>query len=188
MTKTLPAAREDGFAPLGIAILSVSDTRDLETDTSGRTLAERAEAAGHVVLDRQVVTDDIATIRSVVRAWSERADIHVIITTGGTGLTGRDVTPDAVAPMLDKVMDGFSVVFHTVSYQSVGLSTLQSRALAGIANGTYVFVLPGSSGAVRDGWDHAIAAQLDARNRPCNLVQILPRLGEPENVRRGAPT
>ncbi len=177
-TVEVPPPREDGFVPLGIAILSVSDTRTLETDTSGRTLADRAEAAGHRIARRDVVTDDISVIQGRVREWAADPQIHAIITTGGTGLTGRDVTPDAIAPMLDKTIDGFSVVFHMVSHKSVGLSTIQSRALAGILDKTYVFVLPGSSGAVKDGWDHAIAPQLDARNRPCNLVQILPRLGE----------
>ncbi|MEM7567056.1 MAG: molybdenum cofactor biosynthesis protein B [Pseudomonadota bacterium] len=177
-TVHVPKPREDGFVPLGLAILSVSDTRTLETDTSGSILAERAEGAGHVVRHRDVVTDDVEIIQARVREWAADPEIHAIVTTGGTGLTGRDVTPDAVAPLLDKVIDGFSVVFHTVSYQSVGLSTIQSRALAGISNRTYVFVLPGSSGAVKDGWDHAIGPQLDARNRPCNLVQIMPRLGE----------
>lgn len=176
--KRLPPADATGFVPLGIAILSVSDSRTIETDASGRILAERAEGAGHRLVAREVVADDVALIRARLTAWSRDPDVHVILTTGGTGLTGRDVTPDAVRPLLDKVMDGFAVVFHMVSHASVGLSTLQSRALAGLMNRTFVFVLPGSSGAVKDGWDHAIAAQLDARNAPCNLVQIMPRLGE----------
>ena len=175
---TLPPADEAGFVPLGIAILAVSDTRTLETDKSGRLLADRAAAAGHRVVHRDVVTDDIDAIRTRITAWTSDEDVHVVITTGGTGLTGRDVTPDAVRPLLDKVIDGFSVVFHMVSYKSVGLSTLQSRALAGVADRTFVFVLPGSAGAVRDGWEHAIAPQLDARTRPCNLVEIMPRLAE----------
>lgn len=180
MTKDiiLPSADESGFVSLGIAVLAVSDTRTLETDKSGRLLEERAEGAGHRVIERAIVTDDVDAIRAKISGWSGDPDIHAIITTGGTGLTGRDVTPDAVAPLLDKVIDGFSVVFHMVSYKSVGLSTIQSRALAGIANRTFVFVLPGSAGAVREGWEHAIAPQLDARNRPCNLVEIMPRLAE----------
>ena len=167
-----------GFVPVRIAVLTVSDTRTLETDGSGGWLAEAIEGAGHVLAARAIVPDDLDTIRAAVRAWAEEPEIDAVITTGGTGLTGRDVTPEAVAPLFDKVIEGFAVVFHNVSFQSVGLSTIQSRACAGVANGTFIFCLPGSGGAVRDGWEKVIAAQLDARTRPCNLVEIMPRLAE----------
>jgi molybdenum cofactor biosynthesis protein B len=166
------------FVPVRIAVLTVSDTRAPETDSSGTYLAEAIETAGHVLAARAIVPDDAAKIHGAVRLWIEDPEIDVVITTGGTGLTGRDVTPEAVAPLFDKVIEGFAVVFHNVSFQSVGLSTIQSRACAGVANGTFVFCLPGSGGAVRDGWDKVIAPQLDARTRPCNLVEIMPRLGE----------
>jgi molybdenum cofactor biosynthesis protein B len=164
--------------PVRIAVLTVSDTRTQETDGSGTYLAEAIEAAGHIFAARAIVPDDAARIRAAVRSWIQDPDVDVVITTGGTGLTGRDVTPEAVAPLFDKVIEGFSVVFHNVSFQSVGLSTIQSRACAGVANGTFIFCLPGSGGAVRDGWEKVIAPQLDARTRPCNLVEIMPRLGE----------
>jgi len=167
-----------GFVPVRIAVLTVSDTRTLETDGSGTWLADAIEGAGHVLAARAIVPDDVDTIRAAVRTWTEDPEIDAVITTGGTGLTGRDVTPEAVAPLFDKVIEGFAVVFHHVSFQSVGLSTIQSRACAGVANGTLIFCLPGSGGAVRDGWEKVIAPQLDARTRPCNLVEIMPRLGE----------
>lgn len=166
------------FKPLRIAILTVSDTRTLETDTSGAALKERLEAAGHLLADRKLIRDDIAKIGSVVEAWIADPRVDAVITTGGTGLTGRDVTHEAVTPLFEKTIEGFSVVFHLVSYESVGLSTLQSRATAGVANGTVIFCLPGSTGAVRDGWDKVISHQLDARYRPCNLVELMPRLKE----------
>jgi molybdenum cofactor biosynthesis protein B len=166
------------FVPVRVAVLTVSDTRTAETDGSGTYLAGAIETAGHILAARAIVPDDAASIRAAVRSWSEDPNVDVVITTGGTGLTGRDVTPEAVAPLFDKVIEGFAVVFHTVSFQSVGLSTIQSRACAGVANGTFVFCLPGSGGAVRDGWEKVIAPQLDARTRPCNLVEIMPRLGE----------
>jgi molybdenum cofactor biosynthesis protein B len=166
------------FIPVRIAVLTVSDTRTLETDGSGGWLAGAIESAGHVVAARAIVPDDAAKIRAAVQAWIEDPDIDTVISTGGTGLTGRDVTPEAVAPLFDKTLEGFAVVFHNVSFQSVGLSTIQSRACAGVANGTLIFCLPGSGGAVRDGWEKVIAPQLDARTRPCNLVEIMPRLGE----------
>jgi molybdenum cofactor biosynthesis protein B len=166
------------FTPVRIAILTVTDSRTLETDTSGALLAERIEAAGHVLAARTIVPDDKERIAGAVRAWIADPEIDVVITTGGTGLTGRDVTVEAVAPLFEKAMDGFSVIFHMVSYRSVGLSTLQSRACAGLAGGTFVFCLPGSTGAVRDGWDELISLQLDSRHRPCNLVEIMPRLAE----------
>ena len=164
--------------PVRIAVLSVSDTRDEESDTSGHVLAERITGAGHELADKTIVRDDVAQIREQIKAWVASGSVDAIITTGGTGITGRDVTPEAVEPLFDKKLDGFSVVFHMVSYQSVGLSTLQSRAVAGIIGSTFVFCLPGSNGAVKDGWDKIIAAQLDSRHMPCNMVEILPRLSE----------
>ena len=166
------------FRPVRIAILTVSDTRTIETDTSGAALAERLEAAGHKLADRKLIRDDIPKIRSIVQGWIASADVDAVITTGGTGLTGRDVTHEAVTPLFEKTIEGFSVVFHMVSYESVGLSTLQSRATAGVANGTVIFCLPGSTGAVRDGWDKVIRWQLDSRHMPCNMVELMPRLLE----------
>lgn len=166
------------FVPVRIAILSVSDSRTLETDTSGSILADRVTAAGHRLADRAIVTDSVEAIRGAVEAWIGDPEVDVIVTTGGTGLTGRDVTPEAITPLFDKTIDGFAVVFHRVSFDSVGLSTLQSRACAGIAGGTFIFCLPGSNGAVKDGWDKVIMSQLDARQRPCNLVELMPRLLE----------
>ena len=166
------------FHPVRVAVLTVSDTRTEDTDTSGLTLQRRAEEAGHTVAERRIVPDDRAAIRAAVTHWIAADDVDVVITTGGTGLTGRDVTVEAVRPLFTKEIDGFSVVFHMVSYESVGLSTLQSRACAGMANGTFVFCLPGSNGAVRDGWDKVISAQLDSRHKPCNLVELMPRLME----------
>ncbi len=166
------------FKPVRIAVLAVSDTRTLETDTSGMTLVQRIEAAGHTVAERVVVTDDKAKLRAIVQAWIVDPEVDVVISTGGTGLTGRDVTPEALTPLFDKVIEGFSVIFHQVSFESVGLSTLQSRAVAGVANGTFVFCLPGSNGAVKDGWDKVISYQLDSRHKPCNLVELMPRLME----------
>ena len=164
--------------PVKVAVLTISDTRDEESDTSGHVLAERVTAAGHELVDKAIVRDDIMTIRAKIEAWVASGFVEAIITTGGTGITGRDVPPEAVRPMFDKELDGFSVVFHMVSYQSVGLSTLQSRALAGIVKGVFVFCLPGSNGAVKDGWDKVISAQLDSRHGPCNMVELMPRLME----------
>jgi molybdenum cofactor biosynthesis protein B len=164
--------------PIRIAVLTVSDTRDDETDTSGHVLAERIKAAGHELADKAIVKDSVAEIREKIEAWAASGFVEAIITTGGTGITGRDVTPEAVEPLFDKKLDGFSVVFHLVSYQSVGLSTLQSRATAGIVKGVFVFCLPGSNGAVKDGWDKVISAQLDSRHSPCNMVELMPRLME----------
>jgi len=159
-------------------VLTISDTRDEESDTSGHVLAERVTGAGHELVDKAIVRDDVMAIRAKIEAWVASGFVEAIITTGGTGITGRDVTPEAVRPMFDKEIDGFSVVFHMVSYQSVGLSTLQSRALAGIVKGVFVFCLPGSNGAVKDGWDKVISAQLDSRHGPCNMVELMPRLME----------
>lgn len=168
---------EPAFVPVRIAILTVSDTRTVETDSSGAYLASAVEQAGHVLAARAIVPDGVATIRAAAEPWIARRDVDVIISTGGTGLTGRDVTPEAFALLFDKVIDGFAAVFHRISFDSIGLSTIQSRACAGVANNTYIFCLPGSGGAVRDGWK-VIAPQLDARTRPCNLVEIMPRLAE----------
>ena len=168
----------DGFVPVRIAVLTVSDTRTLEDDTSGGWLAGAVESVGHVLAERAIVPDDVERIRAEVSAWIEDPEIDVVISTGGTGLTGRDVTPEALTPLFEKHIDGFAVVFHTVSFGSVGLSTIQSRACAGVARGTFIFCLPGSGGAVRDGWEKVISPQLDARTRPCNLVEIMPRLEE----------
>ena len=166
------------FKPVRVAILTVSDTRDESTDTSGQLLMDRVNAAGHELAGRAVVRDDIEIIRQTVRDWIAGGQVDAIVSTGGTGLTGRDVTVEALEPLFDKKIDGFSVVFHLVSYASVGLSTLQSRATAGLIGGVFVFCLPGSNGAVKDGWDKVISAQLDSRHKPCNMVELMPRLLE----------
>lgn len=171
------------FIPLSIAVLTVSDTRTLDDDRSGDTLAERLTGAGHRLAARAIVADEVSAIRAKVEAWTRDPEIDVVITTGGTGFTGRDVTPEALEPMFEKRMDGFSAVFHRISYDKIGTSTLQSRATAGVARATYVFVLPGSPGACRDAWDGILLQQLDYRHRPCNFVEILPRLDE--HLRRG---
>lgn len=166
------------FKPVRVAVLTVSDTRDESTDTSGQILVERIKAAGHELAGRVVVRDDIERIRAQARDWIDSGSVDAIVTTGGTGLTGRDVTVEALEPLFDKKIDGFSVVFHLVSYATVGLSTLQSRATAGLIGGVFVFCLPGSNGAVKDGWDKVISAQLDSRHKPCNMVELMPRLLE----------
>jgi molybdenum cofactor biosynthesis protein B len=164
--------------PVRIAVLTISDTRDEESDTSGHVLVERVKAAGHELADKAICKDSIVEIREKIQGWVASGFVEAIVTTGGTGITGRDVTPEAVEPLFDKKLDGFSVIFHMVSYQSVGLSTLQSRATAGIIGGVFVFCLPGSNGAVKDGWDKVISAQLDSRHGPCNMVELMPRLLE----------
>ena len=169
---------DEPIRPIRIAVLTVSDTRDEDSDTSGAILVRRIEDAGHACSGKALVPDDVEAIRAQVRSWIAAGETDAIITTGGTGLTGRDVTPEALEPLFDKRIDGFSVIFHTVSYQTIGLSTLQSRATAGIIDGVFVFCLPGSNGAVRDGWDQVIRWQLDSRHRPCNMVELMPRLGE----------
>ena len=166
------------FIPLSIAVLTVSDTRSLAEDRSGDALVQRLTKAGHRLADRAVVTVDVDAIRAKVKARIAYPGIDVVITTGGTGFTGRDVTPEAVEPLFDKRMDGFSAVFHRISFDKIGTSTIQSRATAGLAGETYVFVLPGSPGACRDAWDGILESQLDNRHRPCNFVEIMPRLGE----------
>lgn len=166
------------FVPVGIAVLTVSDSRGLEEDSSGRVLIERLAAAGHRLAGRAILPDDVYRIRAQVSAWIADPAVQVVISTGGTGLTGRDGTPEALAPLLDKTIDGFGEVFRALSYEEIGASTVQSRAVAGVANGTYVFCVPGSSGACRTAWDKLIAPQLDYRTRPCNLVELMPRLLE----------
>ena len=166
------------FVPLKIAVLTISDTRALADDKSGATLAERIENAGHAVAGRAIVTDDVEAIRAQVRNWIADPAIDVVITTGGTGFTGRDVTPEAVEPLFEKRMEGFSTVFHLVSHAKIGSSTIQSRATAGVAGATYIFCLPGSPGACRDAWDEILVHQLDYRYRPCNFVELMPRLDE----------
>ncbi len=166
------------FRPLAIAVLTISDSRALADDRSGDTLVKRIEAAGHTLAARTIARDEIEDIRAQVRTWIADAAIEVIITTGGTGLTGRDITPEAIAPLFEKTMDGFSVLFHRISFESVGTCAVQSRATAGVANATYIFVLPGSPGACKDAWDGILERQLDSRSRPSNFVELLPRLNE----------
>jgi molybdenum cofactor biosynthesis protein B len=166
------------FIPVRIAVLTVSDTRTTQNDTSGDTLAARITEAGHILAARNLLRDNIAQIRSQLAAWIANPEIDCVITTGGTGLTGRDVTVEAMTPLLEKVIDGFSALFHQISFKTIGTSTIQSRACAGLANATYLFALPGSTGAVKDGWDGILRFQLDVRHRPCNLIEILPRLTE----------
>lgn len=166
------------FKPLHIAVLTVSDTRNEATDKSGATLVERLRTAGHTLAEKAIVRDDIYAIRAVVSRWIADAAVEVVITTGGTGITGRDGTPEAVAVLLDKEISGFGELFRAISYADIGPSSLQSRCLAGVANATYVFCLPGSSNACATGWDKLIASQLDFRTRPCNLAELMPRLKE----------
>ena len=169
---------ESKFIPLSIAILVASDTRTDTHDTSGKALLERATQAGHQVFEKKIVPDNIYQIRALVSQWIADVQVDVIITTGGTGVTGRDGTPEAIQPLLDKTLEGFGEVFRMLSYQDIKTSTIQSRALAGVANGTYIFCLPGSQGACCLAWDQLIQAQLDIRTRPCNLAQLIPRLKE----------
>lgn len=176
MPQTVPSARP--FIPVKIAVLVISDSRTEKTDKSGKLLTKRIEGAGHTLHERRMVGDDIYEIRAVVANWIAQHDVQVVITTGGTGVTGRDGTPEAVSPLLDKELDGFGEMFRVLSYEDIGTSTLQSRTIAGVSNGTYVFCLPGSSGACADAWDKLIQHQLDYRTQPCNLVELMPRLLE----------
>ena len=166
------------FIPLNIAVLTISDTRELADDKSGATLAERLQAAGHHLAARAIVTDDVDKIRGQVKAWITDPGVDVVITTGGTGFTGRDVTPEALEPLFEKRMDGFATLFLMISHAKIGTSAIQTRATAGVAGATYIFCVPGSPGACRDAWDGILLHQLDYRYRPCNFVEIMPRLDE----------
>jgi molybdenum cofactor biosynthesis protein B len=169
-----PNERE--FKPLNIAVMTVSDTRTEATDTSGNTLVKLLTEAGHLLAEKCIVADDIYRIRAVISQWIADANINAVITTGGTGITGRDCTPEAVSVLFDKQIDGFGEVFRAVSYEEINTSTIQSRAVAGVANATFIFCLPGSTGACRTGWSKLIRHQLDYRTRPCNLVELMPRV------------
>ena len=169
---------EREFVALNIAVLTVSDSRTEATDKSGKLLVARLTDAGHRLVEKRIVPDDVYTIRAVVAGWIANADVDVVITTGGTGVTGRDGTPEAVSPLLDKTIDGFGETFRMISWQQIKTSTIQSRAVAGVANGTYVFCVPGSTGACATAWDELLSAQLDIRTRPCNLAELMPRLLE----------
>ncbi|OOC49785.1 molybdenum cofactor biosynthesis protein B [Thioalkalivibrio versutus] len=164
--------------PLNISVLTVSDSRELAEDRSGDALVERLESAGHRLAERKIVKDDIYAIRAELSRWIADPDIDAVLTTGGTGITGRDGTPEAVSVLLDKTIEGFGELFRMLSFDEIGTSSLQSRALSGVANGTYLFVLPGSTGACRTAWDRIIQAQLDDRTMPCNLTMLMPRLKE----------
>jgi len=166
------------FKPLNIAVMTVSDSRTEADDKSGNILVERLSKAGHALAEKKIVVDNIYQLRAVASAWIANPDIHVIITTGGTGFTRRDVTPEAIKPLYDKEIEGFGEIFRMISYQLIKTSTIQSRAVAGLANGTVIFSLPGSPGACKDAWDEIISYQLDARHRPCNFVEIMPRFLE----------
>lgn len=166
------------FIPVNIAVLTISDTRNFDNDSSGKVLEDKATADGHQVVERQIVADDIYQIRAIVSAWVASPEVNVIISTGGTGLTGRDGTPEAVKVLFDKEIEGFGELFRSLSYQVIKTSTVQSRAIAGVANGTFIFCLPGSSGACRTGWDEILHDQLDARHKPCNFIDLIPRLLE----------
>jgi molybdenum cofactor biosynthesis protein B len=170
--------KERKLIPLAIAVLTVSDSRSEDTDKSGKLLVDRVTSAGHRCVEKLIVPDDVYRIRAAVSRWIADPDVQAVITTGGTGITGRDGTPEAVLPLLDKVIDGFGEIFRSISFTQIKTSTIQSRAIAGVANGTYVFCVPGSSGACATAWDEVIAAQLDYRTRPCNLVELMPRLLE----------
>lgn len=173
---TIDSSRQ--FVPVRIAVLTVSDTRTEETDKSGALLVERAETAGHEVVTKLILPDDADAVEAQLRAWVREDGIDVIIATGGTGITGRDVTPEAFHAVYEKELPGFGELFRWISFESIGTSTIQSRATAGVADGTLLFALPGSTGACRDGWDRILAHQLDNRYRPCNFVELLPRLRE----------
>ncbi len=169
---------EQPFLPLKIALLTVSDSRGEDQDTSGKLLKERAETAGHRIVAKEIVRDDVYQLRAVFSRWIADPEVNVVLSTGGTGVTGRDSTPEAVLPLLDKVVEGFGELFRQISFADIGASTLQSRALGGLANGTFVFCLPGSTGACRTAWDEILLPQLDIRTRPCNFAQLIPRLRE----------
>ncbi|MBC7522304.1 MAG: molybdenum cofactor biosynthesis protein B [Sandarakinorhabdus sp.] len=174
----MPIDESRTFIPVRIAVLTVSDTRSAADDTSGDTLVARLVAAGHVLAARSIVRDDVPVLVARLNAWIDDSSIDCIITTGGTGVTGRDVTPEALAQVQEKEIPGFGELFRWLSFKSIGTSTIQSRACAGVARGTYIFCLPGSTGAVKDGWDGILKDQLDSRHRPCNFVELMPRLQE----------
>jgi len=174
----MPIDESKKFLPVNIAVLTVSDTRDLASDRSGETLAGRVTGAGHVLAAREIVKDDAGLIEAVLRRWIADPQVDCVITTGGTGITGRDVTPEAFARVLEKEITGFGELFRMLSYQKIGTSTIQSRAIGGVAGGTYLFALPGSTGACKDAWDDILVWQLDSRHGPCNLVELMPRLLE----------
>ena len=178
MSAAASTGQKSSFVPLTISILTISDSRTEETDTSGKLLVERLREAGHKLSEKRIVADNIYQIRAIVATWCASEEVQVVIATGGTGLTGRDGTPEAVRPLLDKEIEGFGEVFRVLSYEEIGGATIQSRALAGVSNATFVFCLPGSSGACATAWDRLIRDQLDSRNQPCNLVELLPRLKE----------
>ncbi len=182
----MPIDTARAFTPVNIAVLTVSDTREPGTDTSGDILAARIAAAGHHLIDRAIVRDEVTALEARLGRWIADPAVDVIISTGGTGITGRDVTPEALDRVLEKRIEGFGELFRMLSYAKIGTSTMQSRALAGVANGTYLFALPGSNGAVRDGWDDILLSQLDSRHRPCNLVELMPRLNEHLNEPRSS--
>lgn len=169
---------ERELVPVNIAVMTVSDSRTEETDTSGGALVKKLTEAGHKLAEKIIVPDDVYQIRAVMSRWIADPDVLAVISTGGTGLTGRDITPEAVRPLLDKEIEGIGELFRWVSYQDIRTSTVQSRAMGGVANGTFVFCLPGSTGACKTGWDDIIGPQLDYRNRPCNMVELMPRLLE----------
>lgn len=174
----MPIDQSLPFLPVRIAVLTISDTRTLADDRSGDTLVQRLTDAGHILADRAIVRDDVEAIVARLDGWIDDPQVDCVISTGGTGVTGRDVTPEAFARVRDKEIEGFGELFRWLSYQSIGTSTIQSRATAGVARGTYLFALPGSTGACRDGWDGILASQLDSRHRPCNFVELMPRLQE----------
>jgi molybdenum cofactor biosynthesis protein B len=174
----VPIDESRTFTPVRIAVLTVSDTRGAADDRSGDTLVARLEAAGHILAARAIVKDDVPTIAAQLNGWIDDPEVDCVISTGGTGVTGRDVTPEAFAQVWDKEIPGFGELFRWLSFQTIGTSTIQSRATAGVARGTYLFALPGSTGAVKDGWDGILASQLDSRHRPCNFVELMPRLRE----------
>jgi molybdenum cofactor biosynthesis protein B len=169
---------ERELIPVNVAVMTVSDSRTEETDTSGAALVDRLTEAGHILTEKCIVPDDIYRLRELMSRWIANDEINAVITTGGTGMTGRDITPEAVRPLLDKEIEGIGELFRLVSYEEIGTSTVASRAFGGVANGTFVFCLPGSTGACRTGWDKIIGPQLDYRNKPCNMVELMPRLLE----------
>ena len=174
----MPIDESIAFVPIRIAVLTISDSRTLADDRSGDTLVDRLTSAGHILAARDIIRDDVEAIVAHLHGWIEDPEIDCVITTGGTGVTGRDVTPEAFAQVRDKEIEGFGELFHWLSYQTIGTSTVQSRATAAVARGTYLFALPGSTGAVKDGWDGILATQLDIRHKPCNFVELMPRLRE----------